>query len=262
MATKCSIACASNQLKRPWRSVRGQRVFSGRECQIAQAVLHWDKIDLPIPPQQRKRLGREPVRLSVVHVQETDELNNAEAIESLLLTTLPVTTQPQAEDVIGFHRFRWRIEDCYKILESSCEVEKIVHTTATRVKRPVIINAVITRRLATLTLMECDTPGLPAEKMFSNNEIATLCDFATSLGIALPELAEGTVLPPLSLGQAVGIVARFGSYLNRKNDGAPGHQIIWECYTRLSTIRQEMERMIESRRDISGYSQLVQAVNQ
>ena len=31
-----------------------------------------------------------------------------------------------------------------------------------------------------------------------------------------------------------GPVARLGGYLNRKNDGPPGHQVVWEGYARMT----------------------------
>ena len=46
----------------------------------------------------------------------------------------------------------------------------------------------------------------------------------------------------VSLGEAVLLVARLGGYLNRKNDGPPGHQVVWEGYARMSSGAQTLER--------------------
>lgn len=35
---------------------------------------------------------------------------------------------------------------------------------------------------------------------------------------------------PLSLGEAVRLVAKLGGYLGRANDPPPGHQLMWEGY--------------------------------
>ena len=42
--------------------------------------------------------------------------------------------------------------------------------------------------------------------------------------------------PPLSLAEAVKLVASIGGYLNRKNDLPPGHQILWHGYTELQLM--------------------------
>ena len=41
---------------------------------------------------------------------------------------------------------------------------------------------------------------------------------------------------PLSLGEAVKIVAKMGGYLNRKRDPPPGHQIMWKGYLYLQLM--------------------------
>lgn len=42
--------------------------------------------------------------------------------------------------------------------------------------------------------------------------------------------------PPLLLGDAVGLVAKIGGYLGRKNDPPPGHQIMWQGYAALQLL--------------------------
>jgi len=40
------------------------------------------------------------------------------------------------------------------------------------------------------------------------------------------------------------LVARLGGYLNRKNDGPPGHQVVWEGYARMTFGAQALERAV------------------
>ncbi len=199
-----------------------------------------------------------PAPLSVVHAHEAEPPKGAEGIEWLLITTVPVTTNQQAREVVDLYGLRWRIEDDHRILKNGCDVEKIAHTTAERIKRAVTINAIIAYRLAALTLLGRETAELLAKTMFSKVEIAVLCDFAIERGIALPStavqpgdraptaVAKGREVPPLSLGCAILLIARLGGYLNRKHDAPPGHQVIWEGYTRLAVATQAMERLIKN----------------
>ena len=231
------------------RAARGQKAFAGREARRAAVELRWLDLSVPVPRKERGRLGSEPVPLTAVHAVEPSPPSGAEALEWLLLTTLPVGSADAARRVLDLYALRWRIEDWHRILKSGCAIEKSGFRTAERMKAAVTINAVIAWRLAALTLMGRDTPELPAHRMFAASEIAMLLDFAIAGGFPVPgrERPEDPEdLEAVSLGQALLLVARLGGYLNRKNDGPPGHQTVWEGYARLVTGAQTIERIEEN----------------
>lgn len=64
--------------------------------------------------------GRGPVRLNFVHVQQPQAPDQAEPLEWFLLTTPPVASTRQAEQVLDWYRLRWRIEDWPRILKAGC----------------------------------------------------------------------------------------------------------------------------------------------
>ena len=158
----------------------------------------------------------------------------AEPLEWFLLTSLEVSGERQAERVLAWYRLRWRIEDWHRVLRSGCKVEYLGHRRGERIERAVTIKAVIAWRLTAMTLLGRDTPELPPGTLFSDTEITSLRDFATNRRLA----------PPDSFGRAALATARLGGYLNRQDDTAPGNQIIWGGYTRLTTIAQSYERLI------------------
>ena len=174
----------------------------------------------------------------MLHVHEAGASKGVDGIEWLLITTLPITINQQAQDVIDLYGRYWRIEGHLRILKSGCDVEKIAHTTAERIKRAVTINAVIACRLATVISIWRKTPELLAEAMYSKVEIAVLADFALDRGF--PHRAAGA--SAMSLGGAIMLITLLGGYLNRKNDAPPGHQVVWEGYTRFAVATREMER--------------------
>ena len=49
------------------RAARGQKAFAGREARRAAVELRWLELSVPVPRQERRRLGSEPVRLTAVH---------------------------------------------------------------------------------------------------------------------------------------------------------------------------------------------------
>ncbi|NQT59350.1 MAG: transposase, partial [Bacteroidetes bacterium] len=84
------------------------------------------------------------------------------------------------------------------------------------------INLVIAWRIMLMTLLGRETPELPAELLFSDIELRTLQAFAKKKGLN----------PPSMVGEAVLLVAKIGGYLGRNSDPPPGHQLLWQGYTK------------------------------
>ncbi len=225
------------------RGSRGQKGREAREERAAQVELRWQAVELPDP--QR---GAAAARLNLVHVREETDPEGAERLEWFLLTTLAVESRQDAERVLEWYRLRWRIEDWHRVLKSGCKVEYLAHRTGERIERAVTINAVIAWRLAAMTLLGRDTPELPAGTLFSDIEIAALEDFAQ----------DRKLPPPDNVGRAVLTTAMLGGYLNfkRKRYARPGHQVLWEGYTRLATIVQACERSLRLNQDSKLYQRL------
>ncbi len=194
--------------------------------------------------------------LTLVHLREDAVPKGGERIEWMPITTLPVGSVKQAQEIVELYALRWRIEEYHRILTSGCNVEKIAHTTAERVKRAVTVNAVIAWRLA--TLLRHDTSERPAAAMLSETEINLLHDDAISHNGVAADRAEHT---SLSLGRAVMLIARLEGYLNRKADAPPGHQIVREGYIRLAIGTRTMERFMDNGPKSPFYRQYAQREN-
>ena len=211
------------------RASRGQAERDVRAERVAQVELRWQALELRDPQQPAATLP-----LHVVHVCEPQAPAGAEPLEWFLLTSLAVHSRQDAQCILSWYCLRWRIEDWHRVLKSGCKVEYLGHRQGERIERAVTISAVIAWRLAAMTLLGRDTPELPPETFFSEIEIAALEDFAQ----------ERQLSPPDNLGRAVQTLAMLGGYLNfkRKRYAQPGHQVLWEGYTRLATIVQCVQR--------------------
>ena len=214
-------------------STRRQKGSPLRPARTARVAVRWRRLRLPAPSEGALK-GCEPMDVSVVHVREEPAPAGPEPLEWFLLTSLEVSGARDTDRLLEWYRLRWRIEDWHRVLKSGCKVTDLGLRRGERIERAVTIKAVIAWRLTVMTLLGRDTPGLPPGTLFSELEIAVLEDFATDSGLP----------PPDNLGRAVRTTAQLGGYLNRKNAPAPGHQIIWEGYTRLATIAQSYERVI------------------
>ena len=64
------------------------------------------------------------------------------------------------------------------MLKSGCNIEKLQHKTAERLKRTIAINLVIAWRIMLLTLLGRQCPEMPAEVLFSDLDIQVLKAYA------------------------------------------------------------------------------------
>jgi hypothetical protein len=119
-----------------------------------------------------------PIEIWVIHAREENPPPNTEAVEWFLLTTIDLNTPEDAEQCLRWYCLRWRIEDWHRVLKSGCRIENIAHETADRVRRAIAINLVIAWRIMLMTLLGRETPGLPAEVLFSDVELQTLRAYA------------------------------------------------------------------------------------
>jgi hypothetical protein len=122
--------------------------------------------------------GKEPIDIWVIHAREENPPANTEAVEWFLLTTMDPGSPEDAEQCLRWYCLRWRIEDWHRVLKSGCRIENLAHETAGRIRRAVAINLVIGWRIMLMTLLGRETPGLPAEVLFSDIELQTLRAYA------------------------------------------------------------------------------------
>ena len=163
-----------------------------------------------------------------MHIREISPPQGEEAIEWYLLTSLPVWSVNDAEQVLEYYLKRWRIEDFFRVLKSGCKVESCAHRSALRLQRMLAIHLVIAWRLMVLTLLGRTLlgrtllgrtmPDLDPEVFFTEMELAFLTEFARMLGLSECK----------TLGACTLLLAILGGYQRRGRDPPPpGHQTMW-----------------------------------
>ena len=76
----------------------------------------------------------EPVEVNIVLVSEASPPPGEEAIEWLLLTTLPIDSLEATLRVIEYYECRWMIEIFFKTLKSGCKVESLQFEETSRLE--------------------------------------------------------------------------------------------------------------------------------
>lgn len=170
-----SPVCGEMVIQVPRQSTRPkkskQQAKPGHVQRSATVALRYLDIELRPGVYQKDKA---PIKLSVVHVQETSQPKDDEPVEWFLLTTCEVSSPQDAQQILRWYCLRWRIEDWHRVLKSGCNIEKLQHKTAERLKRTIAINLVIAWRIMLLTLLGRVCPQLPAEVLFSDLEMKVL----------------------------------------------------------------------------------------
>ena len=166
----------------------------------------------------RKHTTLPEVDINVVLVRETNPPPDEEAIEWLLVTSLPIDTPEEVLLVVDCYRGRWPIEVFFRVYKTGCQVERIQLETSDRLLRCLMLYKIVAWRVLYLTLMGRECPELPCDLVFETSEWQAVYLVATK--------TQPPANPP-TLNTIVRMVAGFGGFLGRKHDGEPGPQSIW-----------------------------------
>ena len=170
----------------------------------------------------------EPLTVGVVLAREVDAPADAEPVEWLLLTSLPVATTEDALLCISYYRLRWLVERYHFVLKSGCLLERLQLESAERLQRALAVYSEVAWRLLWLTYEARACPEAPCTVVFDEPtwQLLVLADCPTA---ALP-------LVPPDLRTAVRKVAMLGGFLGRKGDGEPGVKTLWRGLRRLTDM--------------------------
>jgi hypothetical protein len=193
----------------------------GRKTRVALLSVRHTPVTLAPP----KAYRGPPLHLWAVHALETDPPPDGEPVEWLLLTTVAVTTAEDALERLRWYALRWRIEVFHRTLKSGCRIEDRRLADAGNLQACLALDMVVAWRVMDLVHRGRETPDLPATVFFEDEEWQALHAFVHRTPV-IPET-------PPSLAIAMGMVAKIGGFLGRKNDGFPGATVIWRGLDRL-----------------------------
>ncbi len=169
-----------------------------------------------------------PISLYAIYLNESNPPATEEPISWLLLTTLPVLSLEDALLYTDFYAARFSIEIFHKILKSGCNIEEHQFKSAEALKRCLAVDSIVAWRIMFLTMLGRSLPDIPCTAILEDYEWKSLFCFINK--------THQPPTTPLSLQEAVRLIAKLGGFLNRKRDGHPGVQVIWRGLKRLSDI--------------------------
>jgi hypothetical protein len=154
--------------------------------------------------------SKKAITLWGVSAREEKPPTGAKRIEWLLLTTEEVQTSEDAVRIVDLYTRRWRIEEWHRVLKSGCKAQEHQNETAERLKRLLVIDAVLAWRIQLMTLLGREVPELPCTVFFDEWEVKALEGLEWEKG-------KHGMKPPFTLGVSITLVARLGGYLARRS---------------------------------------------
>jgi len=203
-----------------------------REARSATVTVRFAPLRLN-PPRNNPKHKKESlpdIDMHAVYVVEHNPPAGEEAIEWMLLTSLPVESFDEACEKVRWYCLRWRIEMYFKVLKSGFRVEDCRLNHAERLIRYLMVMSIVAWRLFMITLIARTDPNSPCSAFLTITEWQVLFR-KTHKNQAAP--AE-----PPRIGDVVVWIAKLGGFLARKNDGPPGTITLWRGWKRLTDLTE------------------------
>jgi hypothetical protein len=200
---------------------------AGQAARDATLTVRWRQLTLR-PPNSRSKDKLPNIMIWAVWALETAPPPGMEAVEWLLLTSVPITSTQEALSILEWYAVRSGIEVWHKVLKSGCRIEDRQLETAERLKRCLTLYSVIAWRILYATMLARVVPDLPCTILLDADEWQ-------GLYCRIHRVAVAPAKPP-TLQQAVRWIAQLGGFLGRKSDGEPGVSVLWKGFQHLVDV--------------------------
>ena len=170
---------------------------------------------------------KEPESFDVygVYAVEIDPPEGCEPVEWMILTTEPVTNGAQAQTILRWYTYRWRIEEYHKILKSGCKAESY-RLAGDSMEVLLGFLTQIAAQLLKMTYLNRTNPEAPALSVLNEVQIEVL--------VAKAQKPVTTV--DLTVAWAIESVARLGGYLSHRRKSNIGITVLWRGFLELQSL--------------------------
>jgi hypothetical protein len=158
------------------------------------------------------------IAVNVILVEEERPPAGAEAIQWVLLTSLPIETLAEVTTALGYYCCRWEIEIYFRVLKSGCGIEELQFERQDRLEVCLAMYMIVAWRVLYVLMLGRECPHMSCEAVLTEAEWKSVYVIVTS---------KAAPRTPPTLGKMVTMIAELGGYLNRKHDGPPGPQTTW-----------------------------------
>jgi hypothetical protein len=202
--------------KRPASTGDQRKRKQAREARTATVTVRAARVLLRGP--NRPGAKAPDIAVNVVLAEEERPPAGVEAIQWVLLTSLPIGTFDAATAVLDYYCCRWDIEVYFRVLKSGCGIEELQFERQDRFEVCLAMYLIVAWRVLFVLKLGRECPQMSCEAVLSEAE------WKSVYTIVKKKAAPAT---PPTLGEMVELIAELGGYTNRKHDGPPGPQTTW-----------------------------------
>jgi hypothetical protein len=196
----------------------------GRDARTARVEMAAGRVWVPASAEVPQRRSQPVLAVWVIRVWEADPPQGKEALEWILLCSLPTEGIEQLRERRDWYCRRWLIEIYHDIEKNGCQEEGRRFETAERMEACLAVLSIVAVRVMQLRSALVAHPEAPAEQV------------ATKLECLLVQRLLKHKGKTLSVREFVRGVARLGGFLGRQRDGEPGVRALWKGYQRLQDM--------------------------
>ena len=168
----------------------------------------------------RLRSKNDDVTLNVVLVSERNPPQGEEAIEWILLTTLPSSTSAEIVTIIEYYSCRWMIEVFFKTLKSGCGVESLQFEEMDRWLSCLAVYLIVAWRVLMICRLGRSMPEASCEIVFDASE------WKSTYWIMHPETRHPPTPP--TMREMILMIGELGGWVGTPGKAEmPGPQTTW-----------------------------------
>jgi hypothetical protein len=186
-----------------------------RQARRAKVEIRATTVTLRPPWRVDRKLP--PVTVSVVLVREPNPPKGEEAVEWILVTTLPINTLEEVQAVVAYYCVRWNIEILFRTLKSGCRIEQRRFEHVDRILPCLAMYMIVAWRTQFVCRMGRECPEADCEILFEPSEWK-------AVWVAVHHKKPPKKNPRLA--EMVHLIASLGGYVERPAS-EPGVQTVW-----------------------------------
>jgi hypothetical protein len=154
------------------------------------------------------------IPLWVVKAKETEPATGEQALEWVLLTTIPVEDEATAFLMLDYYRKRWLIERWHLVLKQGMVVERLQFDNFRRLSNAIELISIVSWQLFCLKHLAAQHPERAAQDVLEPIQVEVL--------------KKQKSLKELTLRQALVAIAGLAGFTPSKKQPLPGEKTIWK----------------------------------
>jgi hypothetical protein len=222
-----------------------------RASRTAVVQMSASAVWVPAPAGTPRRKSQPLIQAWLIRIWEEEPPTGVEAIEWLLLCSVPTRTLDELKERRDWYSCRWVVEIYHDVEKNGCSLEARRFETAISMEGCLAVLAVVAVRILSLRCALDHQPEAPAEQVATPLEIEVVRRVIKQPA----KLPNGKPKPVsrFSVRDFVRSVAKLGGFLGRKSDGEPGVRALWRGYERLQDMLLAYSTHDDAQRDRQNF---------